>query len=120
MNKSEGDSELTQKQPCLVCGVLYTNLKRGLCTKHYQQFRRRKECLKPDAAEQWELLLIEEGKLLPKQQGKKFGVDDPFGDSFSAFIASQPDAVKDESKTAPQILDSAITTTTEHRKKPKP
>ncbi|XZE18773.1 hypothetical protein SH449x_004076 [Pirellulaceae bacterium SH449] len=119
MTRKADSTDAVRGKACLVCGDLATNLKRGLCLRHYEQFRRKRDSLKPEAADAWELQLIESGKLLPKQQGKKFGIDDPFAESFAAFVASTPDAMREESATPKEILESAVKKTAEHRKKPK-
>ena len=119
MNKSEQDSEKISGQHCLVCGDETNKLKRGLCDKHYQQFRRKKESLTVESAEEWESLLVENGKLLPKQQGKKFGMDDPFADLFNEFVEANPNALKKKSETAEAILEIAKEKTKQHRQKNK-
>lgn len=69
---------------CLVCEN--NSAKRGLCIKHYEQFRRRRDSLPPEQQEMWEARLIEANKLLPQKQGNR-SKDDAFDDDFEAFLA---------------------------------
>ena len=92
MNTSNEKNSSLAGRSCLVCGEVAT--KRGLCLKHYEQFRRKRDSLTPEAASQWEEILIASERLLPKQQGKKFGSEDPFLESFEAFVAENPASYK--------------------------
>jgi len=119
MSNSKEKNETIPGNSCLVCGEVATNLKRGLCIKHYEQFRRKRDVLTKDAAEAFELLLIENDKLLPKQQGKKFGTDDPFAEYFDTFIAENPSAYKKSSDTVNELLKIADGKVDEEKSKPK-
>lgn len=117
MMKTNSISEANPKNSCLVCGEETTNLKRGLCSRHYEQFRRKRDSLTQEAAEAWELQLINQGKLLAKQQGKKFGLDDPFAESFNEFVENTPNALRKEGDSVKNLLETARKEVEQHDKK---
>lgn len=115
MNTSNEKNSSRSSNTCLVCGDVAT--KRGLCLKHYEQFRRKRDSLTAEAAAQWEEILIASERLLPKQQGKKFGIEDPFLESFDAFVAENPTACKKTSPTVKELVAIAKKKSEEHDKK---
>ena len=117
MSSIKSDSKPNQEQSCLVCGAVPASLKRGLCEKHYQQFRRKRDVLTEEASEAWEQQLVDAGKLLPKQQGKKFGSEDPFLESFDAFVEKTPDALKKKADSPQAMLEVALEKTKKIRTK---
>jgi len=120
MSPNKSDSKPNQEQSCLVCGAVPASLKRGLCEKHYQQFRRKRDVLTEEASEAWEQQLVDAGKLLPKQQGKKFGSEDPFLESFENFVAENPASYKKTSLTTKELVSLAKMKQLENQPKPNP
>ncbi len=61
---------------CLLCES-HTNsknpLRRGLCAKHYAQFKKMRGLIPAESVETFESRLIKDGKLLPDRQGQKGG-----------------------------------------------
>lgn len=91
MNATQHETTSKAADGCIVCKDQVS--KRGLCTKHYEQYRRRRDSLTPEAAIAWEKELIRTGKLLPNRQGNK-AIDDAFADDFDSFVAKHPEAMK--------------------------
>lgn len=86
--------ELDTEGKCIICEEERANRRRGLCVKHYEQFRRRRDSLLPFARADWERLSISRGKLLPSKQGQRQVTDDAFSDLFDEFQALHgPDVV---------------------------
>ena len=89
---------------CLVCEN--NRAKRGLCIKHYEQFRRRRDSLPIEQQQMWESRLIEANKLLPQKQGNR-SKDDAFDEDFEEFLAeieraSNKQLAKTTAKKAPK------------------
>jgi hypothetical protein len=61
---------------CLLCDDAQT--KRGLCEKHYMNFRRRQAERSEDERGDFEVSAIREGKILPSGEARKIKTDDPF------------------------------------------
>jgi hypothetical protein len=74
-NKSQ---PISSNEKCLVCGDAASRLSRGLCIKHYEQYRRKKDSLNDELAVQFEADSIAAGLLLPSRQGKKAGSVNPY------------------------------------------
>lgn len=92
--------KLDAQGKCIVCEKTDKKRTRGLCSQHYQQFKRRRDSLKSDEARQrWEELAIESGKLLASRQGQRSDSQDAFADLFAKFAEQMPDAV---SVTSPE------------------
>jgi len=85
----------TDPPKCCVCDE--SQAKRGLCVKHYEQFRRNRAKFAKEQGEElaaaWEKRLLASGKILPNRQGNK-AVDDPFGNELDLFLAEIERAAK--------------------------
>lgn len=72
------------KTKCLVCGQTTKKMTRGLCSRHYLQFKREREDLAAkegeEAAAEWEAWLIQNEKLMAPNQGKKPNSQNDFSD----------------------------------------
>lgn len=93
---------------CIICGESHKDRRRGLCMKHYEQYRRKIKSLRSDFVPSWEAALIEAGKLMPNRQGKHIDAEEnAFADEFEAFLAENPDALTETSNVIPrrQIAD---------------
>ncbi|MGB7323509.1 MAG: hypothetical protein WBD31_01465, partial [Rubripirellula sp.] len=73
---------------CLVCGDPVRT--RGLCTRHYTQFHRRRAKMTPVQADAFELKLIEEGLLAAPKPAGPAAKDDPFADIASLILSDYP------------------------------
>lgn len=69
---------------CVVCGEKTQDRRRGLCTKHYEQYRRSKIGMTDEEIEDLEEVLVEQGRLMPSIQGKKPGAENVFADVAAA------------------------------------
>ena len=88
----------TNTETCLVCDS--SRLKRGLCSKHYQEFLRRKDSLPEEQQDLWEKRLIEKNQLLPPKPGNRSNTN-AFDEEFEAFKKQLDKAVaKHEIKEA--------------------
>ncbi len=120
MNAKETAIQRDLDGRCVICDESHLRRTRGLCTKHYEQYRRKRDSLTVDAANAWEIVLIETGKLLPNRQGNK-SIDDAFADDFSSFVSQNPDALKVQdpppptAKQAKTLVDKTFSKT---KKKP--
>jgi hypothetical protein len=81
------------KKRCLACDEVPAK-KRGLCQKHYEQFRRKRDTLTEEAAKAWEETLISAGKLARNIQGQRQDSDDAFAESFIEFTNKMPNAIR--------------------------
>lgn len=97
-----------KKPKCLVCGTDAGRITRGLCSAHYLQMQRRLQKLTPAAAAAWEEQLIAEGKLLPKRQGKRPNVGDPFAESFEKIKQAMPGALKTASELGSESREELL------------
>lgn len=127
MGYSMGMSEPTEPSPkaCFVCGDKTTRLRRGLCTRHYQQFIKKQASLHDErgeqAAETFENDCIWEGLLQPKRRGGRRYQDDqnPFEQIAKHALAggltdplvddSVLDWVTPRSSTRSPLVDPAMT-----------
>ena len=86
-----------QDEGCLICGSPTDGRRRGLCSRHYQQFAYQMRSLgDSNAREVFEKTLIRDGKLAPPAQGKRTDLtENPFSDYAAAAIAAtDPDAAE--------------------------
>jgi hypothetical protein len=100
---------LPPKPQCLVCGEHSSSknpLRRGLCAKHYAQFKKMRNMIPPENVETFEKRLIDDGKLLPDRQGQK-------GDG-NQFLEYARDLLPDAARA---ISDSAKHDTTNRKRK---
>lgn len=124
MDAKRRAAERDKEKRCVVCGEIFKTRRRGLCTQHYEQFRRKRDKLTEEAGKAWEEQLVGEGKLMPARQGRRLsGQEDAFAASFAAFAEKMPgaiwaaasedveqyenagDRVKQASKEEPQSID---------------
>ncbi|QDT07964.1 hypothetical protein K227x_63940 [Rubripirellula lacrimiformis] len=75
-------------ETCLICGDEVRT--RGLCTKHYAQFNRRKRSMTRQQAEAFEEKLIADDLLAPSKQPGRPAADDPFADVAEAIMSRYP------------------------------
>lgn len=78
--------------------------------RHYEQYRRKRDSLKPELVAAWEETLIQAGKLMPNRQGKQLDSEqDAFANEFEAFLAANPDALAKTSKgLTPKEADAKV------------
>lgn len=100
-------TETTKK--CLLCDQ--TAKKRGLCSMHYERFRRASNQLPLHLRKDFEANLIASGKLLPNNPGGKV-IDDEFSQ-----IAM--DMLKNEAKIVAKDAESLRNTPTRKKRPPK-
>jgi hypothetical protein len=96
-------------ESCLVCEN--ARLKRGLCSKHYQEFLRRKDSLPEEQQYLWEKRLINNNQLLPARQGNRSNTN-AFDEEFEAF---KKELDKVESKQATKEAATKPTKTTKKK-----
>jgi hypothetical protein len=94
MNAKNKAEHANAEGKCIICGESQEGRRRGLCQKHYEQYRRKRNSLRPELVSSWEATLIDAGKLLPNRQGKQADAEqDAFADEFEAFLADNPNAL---------------------------
>lgn len=96
---------------CLIPSCENSRSKRGLCAKHYEQYRRKLDSLAEDERSAWELRMVGVGKLLPAKQGNR-SVDNAFDEEFEAF---KKELDKLESKQATKEAATKPTKTTKKK-----
>lgn len=88
MKTTEEVQQLKDESKCLVCHRVRKTLRRGLCTEHYEKFRRQREKLPANQHDSFEEMLISKGLLLPSRQGQR-NVENVFADELAKFLASK-------------------------------
>ena len=80
-------THMTTKQPktCLIRSCKEKATRRGLCEKHYSDFRREKESVPREWRKAYEAEQVAEGKLLPDGRVKK-KEENPFSGTASNFM----------------------------------
>ena len=64
MDAKKTAEELDQAGKCIICRLAKPNRSRGLCQKHYHQFRREKMAIPAEHQDEYEKELIELGMIL--------------------------------------------------------
>ena len=95
MSTKQKAFEMDAQGRCIVCGEKSSERRRGLCGKHYEQYRRAKLSVSPEQIEEFEELLVEQGRLMPSVQGKKPGVENVFADIAAAIRLKHAHAAED-------------------------
>lgn len=105
------------EKTCLVCDAIADG-SRGLCVKHYEQFRRKRESFATSEQQSaFEQHLIKLGKLLPKMQGKKLsGQEDVFAEDYQSFLALQSKVAEPDTDYK-RIADDAEKVADRHNRK---
>jgi hypothetical protein len=109
MDKKQKAFELDSLGLCVICEVAQAERRRGLCGKHYEQYRRAKLAMNPDEIEEFEAIAIENGQLMPSVQGKKPGAENIFADLAAAIRLKHAHAAEDRepySSEHPTIEDA--------------
>ena len=88
MQNNSGKIEQEQRAftKCLVCEKPAESGKRGLCTNHYMQFRRAMQSLPIEKQDEFEQLMIDQGKLLLPQKGGRATLN-PFAEAAQQFLS---------------------------------
>jgi hypothetical protein len=107
MSKETTTSRPRVTSNCLICEEHETaenRLRRGLCTRHYEQFRRAAATIPPAKLADFERGLIEAGKLLPNRQGQKGGDVNEFAAFAEQFLPERDRKAIDDGKRASRKL----------------
>ena len=109
MEPKEKANRLDKESRCVVCEKVDKKRSRGLCKKHYEQYRRHRDSLKTQfSKDAWEQAAIDAGKLLESRQGRRMDVEEnAFADLFAKFAEQMPGAVN---VTSPEELQEAEAT----------
>lgn len=100
MNAKQRAESLNEEGKCIICEDVHARRTRGLCMRHYEQYRRKRDSLKSELVSAWEDALVKAGKLMPNRQGKQLDSDqDAFAGEFEAFLAENPDAIAKKPNT---------------------
>ncbi len=92
MAKKQTSSQPRIYEKCLLCHTVETEdsrLRRGLCIKHYEQFRRSLAMIPADKQAAYEEFLVSKKELLPKRQGQKGGDTSHFSERAKEFLSPE-------------------------------
>lgn len=110
MDAKQRAAKLNEEGRCIICEDEHVRRTRGLCMRHYEQYRRKRDSLRQDLVASWEETLIQAGKLMPNRQGKQLDAEqDAFASEFEAFLAQNPDALAKPPKSiTPKEADAKV------------
>ncbi len=76
---------------CVVCEKAEDNRRRGLCVTDYNRFRQALLQVPQDRRQEFEALMIAQGRLLESRQGRRAVTDDVFADALADFLGLPDD-----------------------------
>lgn len=101
----------TPKETCLIDGCDGSKkLIRGLCQKHYTQFKRQIDSIEESNREAFEAKLVEKGQLLPAKTPGKKSEYNPFADlAHEMGLAQKPARALDAQAARERVTEAAKT-----------
>ena len=84
--------QLESEGRCIICGDKAKARKRGLCSMHYERYRKERATMDKDEVELFDAMLIEQGRLLPSAQGRARTQQNEFSETAAAACSGGGDA----------------------------
>ena len=91
MSQKQRALQLDSEGKCVVCTVESEDRTRGLCTTDYNRFLSAFRQLPTEKRAEFELQLIEHGRILQSRQGQRTGIEDNvFAEELATFLGTAP------------------------------